>query len=69
MTVDDRAYLMHLIPSLRTEDALTLLYPTVFPVSDLMLEQQTAEVFSLYAFFFFFFFFNSLDYCLLLTLF
>ncbi|EJW80731.1 hypothetical protein WUBG_08360, partial [Wuchereria bancrofti] len=44
MTVDDRAYLMHLIPSLRTEDALTLLYPTVFPVSDLMLEQQTAEI-------------------------
>lgn len=45
MTVDDRAYLMHLIPSLRTEDALTLLYPTVFPISDLILEQRTAEVF------------------------
>lgn len=49
MTVDDRAYLMHLIPSLRTEDALTLLYPTVFPISDLVLEQQPAEVFSLHA--------------------
>lgn len=45
MTVDDRAYLMHLVPSLRTEDTLTLLYPTVFPISDLILEQQSAEVF------------------------
>ncbi|VDK78260.1 unnamed protein product [Litomosoides sigmodontis] len=44
MTVDDRAYLMHLVPSLRTEDALTLLYPTVFPISDLILEQRTAEI-------------------------
>lgn len=48
MTVDDRAYLMHLIPSLKTEDALILLYPTIFPISDLILEQQAAEVFSLF---------------------
>ncbi|EFO19073.1 Sec23/Sec24 trunk domain-containing protein [Loa loa] len=44
ISVDDRAYLMHLIPSLRTEDALTLLYPTVFPISDLILEQQPTEI-------------------------
>ncbi|KAM3726424.1 Protein transport protein [Dirofilaria immitis] len=44
MTVDDRAYLMHLIPPLKTEDALTLLYPTVFPISDLILEQQSTEL-------------------------
>ncbi|CAG9534212.1 unnamed protein product [Cercopithifilaria johnstoni] len=44
MTVDDRAYLMHLTPSLKTEDALTLLYPTVFPISDLIFEQWAAEI-------------------------
>uniref|UniRef100_A0A8R1XUL5 Sec23/Sec24 trunk domain-containing protein n=1 Tax=Onchocerca volvulus TaxID=6282 RepID=A0A8R1XUL5_ONCVO len=44
MTVDDRAYLMHLIPSLKPEDALTLLYPTVFPISDLIFEQHPSEI-------------------------
>lgn len=44
MTVDDRAYLMQLVSALRVEDALPMLYPTVFPISDLILEEHSAEV-------------------------
>ncbi|MFH4983012.1 hypothetical protein AB6A40_009721 [Gnathostoma spinigerum] len=44
MTVDDRAWMMRIIPSLRCEDALTLLYPTVFPVTELDLERPEDEV-------------------------
>ncbi|VDN02983.1 unnamed protein product [Thelazia callipaeda] len=44
ITVDDRAYLMQIVPSLKVEDALTLLYPTVFAVSDLVIEPQSTEI-------------------------
>ncbi|VDN17031.1 unnamed protein product [Gongylonema pulchrum] len=44
MNVDDRAYMMQLVAALRVEDALLLLYPMVFPVSDLVLEQYATEL-------------------------
>lgn len=44
LTIDDRAYLMQLIVTLKIEDALLMLYPAVFPISDLVLEQQYTEV-------------------------
>lgn len=43
MTVDDRSWMMQMICSLRIEDALLLLYPSVFPVSDIVLEQPNDE--------------------------
>lgn len=35
VTVDDKAWLIELIRSVRVEDAVYLLYPRVFPVSQL----------------------------------
>uniref|UniRef100_F1KR98 Protein transport protein Sec24C n=1 Tax=Ascaris suum TaxID=6253 RepID=F1KR98_ASCSU len=44
VTVDDRAWMMQLVASLRIEDTMLLLYPNVFPISDLTLDQPTDEI-------------------------
>lgn len=44
VTVDDRAWMMQIVPSLCVEDTMPLLYPAVFPISDLILEQPKDEL-------------------------
>ncbi|VDM38867.1 unnamed protein product [Toxocara canis] len=44
VTVDDRAWMMQLVASLRIEETMLMLYPNVFPISDLQLDQPTDEV-------------------------
>uniref|UniRef100_A0A914RJ53 Sec23/Sec24 trunk domain-containing protein n=1 Tax=Parascaris equorum TaxID=6256 RepID=A0A914RJ53_PAREQ len=44
VTVDDRAWMMQLVASLRIEDTMLLLYPNIFPISDLALDQPTDEI-------------------------
>jgi protein transport protein SEC24 len=38
ITVDDRAWMMHIIPSMRVDEALRLLYPNVLPLTSLSLD-------------------------------
>uniref|UniRef100_A0A0N4ZSD2 Protein transport protein Sec24C n=1 Tax=Parastrongyloides trichosuri TaxID=131310 RepID=A0A0N4ZSD2_PARTI len=38
LTVDDRAWLMQIIPGLRTEEVITLLYPKIYKVTDITYE-------------------------------
>lgn len=44
ITVDDRSYLMNLIPSLRVDEAMRFLYPTVIPISSLALESPDQQL-------------------------
>lgn len=44
LTVDDRAWMMQLVPSLRVEDAIRILYPQILPISDLALENPNDQI-------------------------
>jgi protein transport protein SEC24 len=44
ITVDDRAYLMHIIPSLRVDEAMRFMYPTVIPITSLALESPDQQL-------------------------
>uniref|UniRef100_A0A0N4ZBP9 Protein transport protein Sec24C n=1 Tax=Parastrongyloides trichosuri TaxID=131310 RepID=A0A0N4ZBP9_PARTI len=45
LTVDNRAFLMQLIPGLKTEDIIRILYPKVIPVSGVVVENDADEFF------------------------
>lgn len=42
--MDDRAWMMHLVPSLTVQDAVRTLYPTVLPLSELALETPESQL-------------------------
>jgi len=44
ITVDDRAWMMSIIPSLRVDEAMRLLYPTVLPITSLALESPDQQL-------------------------
>uniref|UniRef100_A0A914VCD2 Protein transport protein Sec24C n=1 Tax=Plectus sambesii TaxID=2011161 RepID=A0A914VCD2_9BILA len=44
MTVDDRAWMMQLVPSMRPEHSVFFLYPRVLPVTDLRLDGDTLDL-------------------------
>ncbi|KAI6243881.1 hypothetical protein M3Y99_00054500 [Aphelenchoides fujianensis] len=44
ITVDDRAWMMSLIPSLRVDEAMRLLYPTILPLTGLQLESPEQQI-------------------------
>ena len=41
LTVDDRSWMMHMIPSMTVEEVTNFLYPHVYPLTDLNLEPST----------------------------
>lgn len=40
LTVDDRSWMMSLIPSMKTEDVVRFLYPSIYPISTLTPDQE-----------------------------
>jgi protein transport protein SEC24 len=44
ITVDDRAWMMNLIPSMRVDEAMRLLYPNVMPLTSLSLESPDQSI-------------------------
>jgi len=44
ITVDDRAWMMSIIPSLRVDEAIRLLYPNVLPITSLELESSDQQL-------------------------
>ncbi|KAI6173840.1 Sec23/Sec24 trunk domain-containing protein [Aphelenchoides besseyi] len=44
ITVDDRAWMMSLIPSMRVDEAIRLLYPNVLPLTELKLESPEQQL-------------------------
>lgn len=43
IAVDDRAWMMHIIPSMRVDEAMRFLYPTVLPITSLALESPDQQ--------------------------
>ncbi|KAI6205731.1 hypothetical protein M3Y94_00825700 [Aphelenchoides besseyi] len=44
ITVDDRAWMMSLIPSMRVDEAIRLLYPNILPLTELQLESPEQQL-------------------------